>query len=130
MEKKKVVIEYSKLSEDLLLVYDETYPTGIAGKTIRFPNIKGEIVTAVRIETEDIIYLVKVMAKPKEVLTEEQMDEIVKSNDANKEDKLEPEDTADDQEKEADPPPQTDDEWFTLLILDINTIKNGNCCNP
>ncbi|MBL7812558.1 MAG: hypothetical protein JNL57_10075 [Bacteroidetes bacterium] len=31
-----------------------------------------------RIETDDTIYLVKVSAKPKEVLTEEQMDELVK----------------------------------------------------
>jgi hypothetical protein len=78
MEKKKVVTDYSKLSEELLKLYDETYPTGIAGSTIRFPNAKGEIVTAVRLETEDIIYLVKVSAKPKEVLTDEQMDELVR----------------------------------------------------
>lgn len=78
MEKKKVVTDYSKLSEELLKLYDETYPTGIAGSTVRFPNAKGEIVTAVRLETEDTIYLVKVSAKPKEVLTEEQMDEMVR----------------------------------------------------
>lgn len=81
MEKKKAVIDFSKLSPELLELYNDTYPTGIAGKTIRFPNSKGEIVTAVRLETNDTIYLVKVMAKPKEVLTEEQMDELVKSND-------------------------------------------------
>lgn len=81
MEKKKAVIDFSKLSPELLELYNDTYPTGIAGKTIRFPNSKGEIVTAVRLETSDTIYLVKVMAKPKEVLTEEQMDELVKSND-------------------------------------------------
>lgn len=78
MDKKKVVTDYSKLNEELLKLYDETYPTGIAGRTIRFPNSRGEIVTAVRLETEDTIYLVKVSAKPKEVLTEEQMDELVK----------------------------------------------------
>lgn len=81
MDKKKVVTDYSKLNEELLKLYDETYPTGIAGHTIRFPNSKGEIVTAVRLETEDTIYLVKVSAKPKEVLTEEQMDELVKPSD-------------------------------------------------
>jgi hypothetical protein len=98
MEKKKVVIEYSKLPEDLLAVYEETYPTGIAGKTIRFPNAKGEIVTAVRIETDDTIYLVKVMAKPKEVLTEEQMDELIKPTD--KADELNAEE--EEEEKDAD----------------------------
>jgi hypothetical protein len=89
MEKRKVVTDYSKLSEELLMVYEDTYPTGIAGKTIRFPNAKGEIVTAVRIETDDTIYLVKVMAKPKEVLSEEQMDEMVKTTSNDKENELE-----------------------------------------
>ncbi len=98
MDKKKVVIDYSKLSEELLNLYDETYPTGIAGRTIRFPNSKGEIVTAVRLETDEFIYLVKVSAKPKEVLTEEQMDELVKTNDK---DDDEPE--TDDEEKEESP---------------------------
>ena len=56
MEKRKLVTEYYKLSEELLTLFEETYPTGIAGKTIRFPNSKGEIVTAVRLETEDTIY--------------------------------------------------------------------------
>lgn len=89
MEKKKVVIDYSKLSDELLALYEETYPTGIAGKTTRFPNARGEIVTAVRLESDDTIYLVKVMAKPKEVLSEEQMDEMVKPSDTEKEEELE-----------------------------------------
>jgi hypothetical protein len=95
MEKKKVVTDYSKLSEELLKLYDETYPTGIAGNTIRFPNAKGEIVTAVRLETEDTIYLVKVSAKPKEVLTEEQMDELVRPSE--KEENEEEEKSEDDE---------------------------------
>ncbi|MEK0420880.1 MAG: hypothetical protein RLZZ161_731 [Bacteroidota bacterium] len=96
MEKKKVVTDYSKLSEELLKLYDETYPTGIAGNTIRFPNAKGEIVTAVRLETEDTIYLVKVSAKPKEVLTEEQMDELVRPSE--KEENEEEEKSEDDED--------------------------------
>lgn len=106
MDKKKVVIDYSKLSEELLNLYDETYPTGIAGHTIRFPNAKGEIVTAVRLETDEFIYLVKVSAKPKEVLTEEQMDELVKSND--KED--EEVESSDDEEDSGSSRKRDDDE--------------------
>jgi hypothetical protein len=97
MEKKKVVTDYSKLSEELLKLYDETYPTGIAGSTIRFPNSKGEIVTAVRLETADTIYLVKVSAKPKEVLTEEQMDELIRP--AEKEESDEEEKSEEDEER-------------------------------
>jgi hypothetical protein len=52
MEKPKVVIEYAKLSPELLDLFDETFPTGVTGKTVRYPNSKGEIVTAVRLETE------------------------------------------------------------------------------
>ncbi len=55
MDKPKVAIDYSKLSPELLDLFDETYPNGVAGHTIRFPNSKGEIVTSVRLETEDRI---------------------------------------------------------------------------
>jgi hypothetical protein len=109
MEKRKVVTEYSKLSEELLTLFEETYPTGIAGKTIRFPNSKGEIVTAVRLETEDTIYLVKVMAKPKEVLTDEQMDEMVKPKMSEKDEELEEAET-EEEEPEEDKPTDDGDE--------------------
>lgn len=105
MEKKKVVIDYAKLTDELLVVYEDTYPTGIAGKTIRFPNSKGEIVTAVRIETDDTIYLVKVMAKPKEILTEAQMDELVKPSEKDEEQEAEEEE----EEKEEKEPDRDDD---------------------
>ncbi len=79
MENKlKVVTDYSKLSPELLNLFNETYPQGIAGHTVRFPNSKGEIVTAVRLETEDRIYLVKLSAKAKEILTEEDLDEMIR----------------------------------------------------
>ena len=43
MDKPKVVIEYNKLSAELLDLFDETYPTGVTGKTVRYPNSKGAI---------------------------------------------------------------------------------------
>lgn len=110
MEKRKVVTEYSKLSEELLTLFEETYPTGIAGKTIRFPNSKGEIVTAVRLETEDTIYLVKVMAKPKEVLTDEQMDEMVKPKMSEKDEELEEAETEEEEQEEDKPTDDGDEE--------------------
>lgn len=80
MEKKKVVIDLAKLTPALMEVYGETFPEGIAGKMVRFPNSRGEIVSAVRMETADTIYLVKVISKLKEVLTENELDEMVKSS--------------------------------------------------
>ena len=78
MDKLKVVTDYAKLTPELLELFNETYPHGIAGKTIRFPNSKGEIVTAVRLETEERIYLVKLSAKAKEILTEDDLDAMIR----------------------------------------------------
>ena len=78
MDKLKVVTDYSKLSPELLSLFNETYPQGIAGHTVRFPNSKGEIVTAVRLETEDRIYLVKLSTRAKEVLLDEDLDEMIR----------------------------------------------------
>jgi hypothetical protein len=101
MDKKKVVTDYSKLNDELLKLYDETYPTGIAGRTIRFPNSKGEIVTAVRLETDDTIFLVKVSAKPKEVLTEEQMDDLVRPSEKEEQGEDDEESKSGDEEEES-----------------------------
>ncbi|PHX92282.1 MAG: hypothetical protein CK532_04110 [Flavobacteriales bacterium] len=90
MDKPKVVIDFNKLTPDLLDLFDETYPTGVTGKTIRYPNSLGQIVTAVRIETETTNYLVKISARAKEVLTNEDLDALirtaVKSKDIEEED--------------------------------------------
>lgn len=113
MEKRKVVIDYSRLSEELLAIFDETYPTGIAGKTIRFPNSKGEIVSAVRIETDDTIYLVKIMARPKETLSDEELDEMVRPSAREKDESLEAEEgeePIDDDGTDAEPESTTDDD--------------------
>jgi len=102
MDKPKVVIEYNKLSTELLDLFDETYPTGVTGKTVRYPNSKGEIVTAVRLDTEDISYLVKLSTRAKEILTEEDLDALIrtstKSKDADDEEEAEEE-----EEEEEDP---------------------------
>lgn len=102
MDKPKVVIEYNKLSAELLDLFDETYPTGVTGKTVRYPNSKGEIVTAVRLDKEDISYLVKLSTRAKEILTEEDLDALIrtstKSKDADDEEEAEEE-----EEEEEDP---------------------------
>lgn len=110
MEKNKVVIDYSKLTPELLSVFDETFPTGVAGKTIRFPNSKGEIVSAVRIETEDTIYLVKIMARPKEVLSDEELDDMVRPSAREKDEELESDDAAEEEEEPLDKPDPDADE--------------------
>ena len=101
MDKPKVVIEYNKLSADLLDLFDETYPTGVTGKTVRYPNSKGEIVTAVRLETEDTSYLVKLSTRAKEILTEEDLDALIRTSTKSKD--ADDEEEAEDEEEEEDP---------------------------
>ena len=93
MDKPKVVIEYAKLSPELLDLFDETFPTGVTGKTVRYPNSKGEIVTAVRLETESTSYLVKLSTRAKEILTDEDLDALIRSSTKSK---------GDDEEEEAE----------------------------
>lgn len=111
MEKSKVVIEYAKLSPELLDLFDETFPTGVTGKTVRYPNSKGEIVTAVRLETESTSYLVKLSTRAKEVLSDEDLDALIRSSTKSKGDDEEEE--AEEEEEEAEDDPRkasTDDE--------------------
>jgi hypothetical protein len=111
MEKPKVVIEYAKLSPELLDLFDETFPTGVTGKTVRYPNSKGEIVTAVRLETESTSYLVKLSTRAKEVLSDEDLDALIRSSTKSKSDDEEEE--AEEEEEEAEDDPRkasTDDE--------------------
>ncbi len=111
MEKPKVVIDYAKLSPELLDLFDETFPTGVTGKTVRYPNSKGEIVTAVRLETESTSYLVKLSTRAKEVLSDEDLDALIRSSTKSKGDDEEEE--AEEEEEEAEDDPRkasTDDE--------------------
>lgn len=111
MDKPKVVIEYAKLSPELLDLFDETFPTGVTGKTVRYPNSKGEIVTAVRLETESTSYLVKLSTRAKEILTDEDLDALIRSSTKSKGDDEEEE--AEEEEEEAEDDPRkasTDDE--------------------
>ena len=80
MDKPKVLTDYQKLTPELMELFNETFPQGIVGQTIRFPNAKGEIITAVRMETEERIYLVKLSARAKEILSDEDLDNLIRSN--------------------------------------------------
>jgi len=82
MDKPKVVTDYQKLTPGLMELFNETFPQGIVGQTIRFPNAKGEIITAVRMETEERIYLVKLSARAKEILSDEDLDDLIRTNSA------------------------------------------------
>ena len=58
------IVDYQKLSDDILNRLIEKFPEGYGDEDIiTFRNAKGEVIEAVEIRTEDTIYLVKVGVK-------------------------------------------------------------------
>lgn len=61
---RRVIVEYSKLTKDILDLLVEKYPDGYDYEDIiSFKNAKGETVKAVEVRTEDTTYLVKISSK-------------------------------------------------------------------
>lgn len=61
---KRVIVDYAKLTNEILTLLVEKFPDGYDDSNIiRFKNIKNETVEAVEVRTEDTIYLVKVSTK-------------------------------------------------------------------
>jgi DNA-directed RNA polymerase subunit delta len=61
---KRVIVDYAKLTGDILNLLVEKFPDGYDDSDIiRFKNAKNELVEAIEVRTEDTIYLVKVSTK-------------------------------------------------------------------
>ena len=61
---KRVIVEYAKLTNEILNLLIEKFPDGYDDSDIiRFKNAKNETIEAVEVKTEDTIYLVKVSMK-------------------------------------------------------------------
>jgi len=66
---KRVIIDYKKLTPEILRLLTEKFPDGYNdGDIITFENHKNEIIEAVEVRTEETIYLVKVHAKLHETM--------------------------------------------------------------
>jgi hypothetical protein len=73
---KRIIVDYSKLTSDILDLLVEKFPTGYNYKDIiTFKNTKGETIRAVEVRTEDTIYLVKISLKLEETMDEYDADE-------------------------------------------------------
>lgn len=58
---KRVIVDYSKLTKDILDLLVEKFPEGYdETDVISFTNAQGEVIDAVEVKTENTIYLVKV----------------------------------------------------------------------
>jgi DNA-directed RNA polymerase subunit delta len=61
---KRVIVDYAKLTNEILTLLVERFPEGYDDSDIiRFKNARNETIEAVEVKTEDTIYLVKVSTK-------------------------------------------------------------------
>ena len=61
---KRVIVDYAKLTNEILNLLVEKFPDGYDDSNIiSFRNAKNELIEAVEVRTEDTIYLVKVSTK-------------------------------------------------------------------
>jgi hypothetical protein len=108
---KRVIVDYAKLTNEILNLLVEKFPDGYDDSNIiRFKNHKDETIEAVEVRTADTIYLVKISTKLSERLINfEDEDDIVVPLDAIKGIDLEDEDATDDDEEEVDLTKDSDD---------------------
>lgn len=61
MEKKRVIVDYKNITNSQLELLSDAFPYGFEDDdTIKFKNAKGELVSAIPLETPDTKYLFKV----------------------------------------------------------------------
>jgi len=108
MSKKRAIVTYEKLSEDMKDRLEEAFPEGFGGSMTQIKTPTGETLDALLWETEEIIYLVKlnkITKKPVVIPDEEEFDDLpeedVKSDEIDDlEEDDDEEDTDDDEEDE------------------------------
>jgi DNA-directed RNA polymerase subunit delta len=104
---KRIIVDYSKLTNEILNLLVEKFPDGYDDSNIvRFRNAQNELIEAVEVRTEDTIYLVKVstkLASRLEKFDDDDIDDIVEPIDVIKGIDLDDDDaTSDDDDEEED----------------------------
>ena len=110
---KRIIVDYSKLTNEILTLLVERFPDGYDDSNIiRFRNAQNELIEAVEVRTEDTIYLVKVSTKLASRLEkfdeDDDIDDIVEPIDVIKGIDLD-DDASDDDEEENDVTKDSDD---------------------
>ena len=73
--KRKVIVDYKNVPEEVLMALSEKYPHGYNRGIIKFTNAKNEMVSAVPIELGDTSYLVKVSTQLQKMVDNVDIDE-------------------------------------------------------
>ncbi len=79
-DKIRKIADFSNVPDEVMNLMAEQYPNGYENQIIKFPNSKGEQISAVRVETKDTIYLVKVSSQLKQMFDDMDIDELDLSN--------------------------------------------------
>ena len=61
--KKRILTSYEKLTDELLELFMQTYPSGYGDAVVPITKPNGGSIYVVRLETEDVSYLVRVEVK-------------------------------------------------------------------
>lgn len=73
---KRIIIDYKKLTSEILNLLIEKYPEGYDyDEIISFKNLKGETIKAVEVRDSDTIYLVKISSKLEQTMDDFTMDD-------------------------------------------------------
>lgn len=73
---KRVIVDYKKLTQNILDLLVEKYPDGYSDSDIiSFRNAHNELVEAVEVRTDDTIFLVKVSIRLSERMEDEAIDD-------------------------------------------------------
>ncbi len=112
---KRIIVDYSKLTNEILTLLVEKFPDGYDDSNIiRFRNAKDEMIEAVEVRTEDTIYLVKVSTKLASRIEnfdeDDDLDDVVVPIDAIKGLDLDDDIADDDDEEETEEKIELDDE--------------------
>ena len=109
---KRVIVDYTKLTNEILTLLVERFPDGYDDSNIiRFKNHKNESIEAVEVKTDDTIFLVKVSTKLSDRIVNYEDDDIIVPLDAIKGIELEDEDASDEDEEEDDAKQNKDDDY-------------------
>ena len=115
MSKKRAIVSYDKLSEDMKDRLEDAFPDGFGGGMTQIKTPTGETLDALLWETDEIIYLIKlnkVNKKPVVIPQEEDEEEEDDIDDIEEEEVKveEAEDVADDEEDDFDEPVDDDED--------------------
>jgi len=67
---KRIIIDYKKLTPEILSLLVQKYPDGYDDRdVVVFKNAKNETIEAVEVKTDDTIYLVKISTRLEDTMT-------------------------------------------------------------